>query len=61
MLGTISINKTRRLAHIDFFLQYTMKKSVLNIQLTQRLASRNSQREQETDSRMLDDRTKVSA
>jgi hypothetical protein len=34
MLRAIRINKTRRLAHVNLFLQNTMEKSILNIQLT---------------------------
>jgi hypothetical protein len=43
MLGTRLINKSRRLTHINFFLQNTMKKSIMNIQLTKRPATSNGQ------------------
>jgi hypothetical protein len=42
MLRTSKINKTRRLAHVDLFLQYTMEKSILNIHLTKIPAPSNS-------------------
>jgi hypothetical protein len=43
MLGTGRIDKSRRLMHIDLFLQNSMKKSILNIQLAKRPATSNSQ------------------
>jgi hypothetical protein len=42
MLRAIRINKTRRLAHENLFLQNTMKENILNIQLTKIPTSSNS-------------------
>jgi hypothetical protein len=42
MLRASRINKTRRLSHVNLFLQDTMEESILNIQLTKIPTSSNS-------------------
>jgi hypothetical protein len=57
MMRASWINKTRGLAHINLFLQDSMKKGILNIQLTKRSSTSNCKREQKTNSSWLDHRT----
>jgi hypothetical protein len=57
VVRTIRIRKSRRMAHIYFLLKNTVKEGILDIQLTKRPTTRNSQREQNADSHGLDHRT----
>jgi hypothetical protein len=42
MLRATRVNKTRRLTHVNLFLQNTMEKSILNIRLMKILAPSNN-------------------